>query len=283
MRAIAAGSHTGYEGREMVGVEAKDVSVVYPVYDARSRSLKNRLIRSIGGAIAVKEGTVVSVNALQNLTLTLRPGDRVALIGANGAGKSTLLRVLAGILEPTTGDLKICGRVSSLIDMSMGMDPEATGYENIIMRSVFLGATFAEAKARVAEIEAFSELGNFLYLPMHTYSTGMTLRLSFAIATALQPEILVLDELIGTGDAAFSSKARARIDELVGALQILILATHDLEAARRLCTRGLVLKHGRAVIDAPIEQAIEAYKGNDTRQEPPHEDSDSPTKRIAIG
>src|SRR5262245_1105510 len=133
----------------MAIVDAKDVSVVYPVYDARSRSLKNRLVRSIGGTIAASNDAIVCISALDDVSLTPQPGDRVALIGANCAGKSTLLRLLAGILEPTTGKLNICGRVSSLIDMSMGMDPEATGYENIIMRSVFLGATFAEAKSRV--------------------------------------------------------------------------------------------------------------------------------------
>ena len=164
--------------------------------------------------------------------------------------------MLAGILEPTSGELRIRGQVSSLLDMSMGMDPEATGYENIIMRSVFLGASFAEARARVPEIESFSELGGYLELPMRTYSTGMRVRLSFAIAMAVQPQILVLDEMIAAGDAAFAAKAQARIQQIVNELEILILATHDMNTARNMCNRGLVLSHGRLVRDAPIEDAI---------------------------
>ena len=192
----------------MVFVQARDVCVDYNIYSARGRSIKNELFRTVGGGIKVGDDSRVVVNALQNISLSLRPGDKVALIGGNGAGKSTLLKVLAGIMEPSAGELRLSGRVSSLLDMSMGMDPEATGYENIIMRSVFLGASFAEAKARVPEIESFCELGDYLHFPMRTYSTGMSLRLSFAIATSVQPEILVLDEMIGTGDESFSAKAR---------------------------------------------------------------------------
>lgn len=240
-------------------IDARAVNVLYPVYCARSRSLRDHLIRRVGGSIAVGQNDRVIVTALQNITLSLRTGDRVALIGGNGAGKSTLLRVLAGILEPSTGEIDISGRVSSLLDLSMGMDPEATGYENIIMRSVFLGSTFAEGKACISEIEAFSELGDYLQLPMRTYSSGMSLRLSFAIATAVQPKILVLDELISAGDAAFAAKANARLQEVLSNLEILILATHNMETARNMCNRGLVLDHGRVIADAPVEEAIAAY------------------------
>ena len=240
----------------MAFISAHDVSVVYPVYSARGRSLKNQLMRKVGGGIHVSQDDQITVTALENITVMLRSGDRVALIGANGAGKSTLLRVLAGILEPTTGQVRIRGQVSSLLDMSMGMDPEATGYENIIMRSVFLGASFAEAKTRVAEIEEFSELGDYLRLPMRTYSTGMCLRLSFSVAMAMQPQILVLDEMIAAGDAAFAAKAQTRMEQLVNELEILVLATHDMSLARRMCNRALILGHGRVVKDASIEEAI---------------------------
>jgi ABC-type polysaccharide/polyol phosphate transport system ATPase subunit len=243
----------------MAFIEANKISVDYKIYSARSRSLKNELFRRVGGGIKVHANSQVSVTALQNVTLSLRSGDRIALIGRNGAGKSTLLKVLAGIMEPSAGDLTRSGHVSSLLDMSMGMDPEATGYENIIMRSVFLGANFAEARERVQEIEAFSELGDYLQFPMRTYSTGMSMRLSFAIATSIQPEILVLDEMIATGDEAFAQKATARIDEIVRKLQILIIATHDLAMARTLCNRGIVLSHGQLVADAEIGRAIDEY------------------------
>jgi ABC-type polysaccharide/polyol phosphate transport system ATPase subunit len=245
----------------MVFIETKNVSVAYKIYSARGRSLKHELFRRVGGGIKVDENLRVSVNALQNINLSLRAGDRIALIGGNGAGKSTLLRVVAGIMEPSGGVIKRSGNVSSLLDMSMGMDPEATGYENIVMRSVVLGATFAEAKARVRDIETFSELGDYLNFPMRTYSTGMSLRLSFAIATSVQPEILVLDEMISTGDEAFASKAKARMEEIVANLKILVLATHDLTAAKDLCNRGIVLSHGNIVADSDIDTAIDAYHG----------------------
>ena len=244
----------------MAFVEVSDASVLYPIYTARSRSVKNHLLRSVGGGIRIRDDARVVVSALHNISLSLTAGDKIALIGANGAGKSTLLKVLAGILEPSSGEVRISGRISALLDMSMGMDPEATGYENIIMRSVVLGATFAEARTRVPEIEAFSELGQYLQFPMRTYSTGMSLRLSFAIATYAQPEILVLDEMIATGDEAFSVKAKARLENIVSRLKILVLATHDLNTARSLCNRGIVLNHGRIVLDKDIDAAIAAYR-----------------------
>jgi len=228
-------------------------------------------MRKVGGGIHVAEHDRISITALQDITVTLRSGDRVALMGANGSGKSTLLRVLSGILEPTNGNVRIRGQVSALLDMSMGMDPEATGYENIIMRSVFLGATFAQARALTEEIEAFSELGGYLGLPMRTYSTGMCLRLSYAIAVAMRPKILVLDEMMASGDAAFAAKVRARMQDIVSQLEILILATHDLDAARSLCNRGVVLNQGRIVMDASIEEAI----GLRSAPVPPDDNGDS--------
>lgn len=249
----------------MASIDASAVSVSYPVYSGRSRSLKAQLLRTVGGRLSLDEDRLV-VKALEDVSISLGSGDRVALIGGNGAGKSTLLRVLAGILEPTTGELHKRGNVSSLLDMSMGMDPEATGYENIVMRSVFLGATFGEAKARIAEIEDFSELGDYLSLPMRTYSAGMRLRLSFAIAMAVQPEVLVIDEMIGAGDAAFAAKAHARLQEVVNRLEILILATHALAMAQNMCTRGVVLHHGRMIADTSVDEAIEIYQNLETAQ-----------------
>ena len=243
----------------MAFIRASSVGVSYAVYSGRARSLKAQLLRNIGGQVTMDEDRLV-IRALENVTLSLASGDRVALIGANGAGKSTLLRVLAGIMEPSAGQLVKRGKVSSLLDMGMGMDPEATGYENIEMRSVFLGATFAEAKRRVPEIEAFSELGEYLNLPMRVYSAGMKLRLSFAVAMAMRPQILVLDELISAGDAAFAAKADARLREVVNQLEILILATHNLSAARSMCSRGVVLDHGHLIADEPIEDAIRIYE-----------------------
>jgi ABC-2 type transport system ATP-binding protein/lipopolysaccharide transport system ATP-binding protein len=244
----------------MASIEARDVSVDYQIYTAQSRSFKTHLFRSVGGAIRVTDDSRVIISALKNVTLSFKPGDRVALIGGNGAGKSTLLKIVAGILEPTAGSLHLSGRVSSLLDMSMGMDLEATGYENIIMRSVFLGATFAQAKARIPAIEEFSELGEYLQFPMRTYSTGMSLRLSFAIATSIQPQILVLDEMISAGDAAFAAKARARMKEIVNNLEILVLASHDMQIVKSLCTRAVVLSHGTVLADTSVDEALANYE-----------------------
>ncbi len=243
----------------MAVIEAHDVGVSYQIYNAKTRSLKGELFRRVGGRISVDAQSRVSVQALQNVNLVLAEGDRVALIGGNGAGKSTLLRVLAGILEPSAGQIFRSGTVSSLLDMSMGMDPEATGYENIIMRCIVLGATFAEAKERVHEIEHLSGLGEYLHFPLRTYSTGMHLRLSFAIATAIQPEILILDEMIGTGDADFTAKAKKRLDNFVSGSKILVLATHNFATAKDFCNRGVVMKQGQIVVDCDISDAISFY------------------------
>jgi ABC-2 type transport system ATP-binding protein/lipopolysaccharide transport system ATP-binding protein len=240
-------------------IELNDVGVKYRIYNAQKRSIKSELWRRVGGSVSFDEQEHANVTALSGINLSISAGDRVALIGGNGAGKSTLLRVLAGIIEPCTGIVKRQGKVSSLLDMSMGLDPEATGIENIIVRSVILGATFVEARSRVKEIEEFSGLGEFLHFPLRTYSTGMALRLSFAIATSAQPEILILDEMIGTGDASFSTKARERLREFISSSNIMVLATHNLASAKQFCNRGIVMSRGAVLTDAPIDEAIDFY------------------------
>jgi ABC-2 type transport system ATP-binding protein/lipopolysaccharide transport system ATP-binding protein len=240
-------------------VDLTDVGVDYPVFSARGRSLKGAIAKSVGGRIGIGSDDVVMVTALDQVSLSLRPGDRVAVLGRNGSGKSTLLKVISGIFEPLRGSARIRGQVSTLLELTLGMDFEATGYENILTRSVFLGATFAEAKARVAEIEAFSELGDYLNFPMRTYSTGMVARLAFAISTVMRPEILVIDELMSTADGAFAAKSKDRILELVEHSRILAFATHDLAAARDVCTSGIVLDRGRLRFNGAIDEAIAAY------------------------
>jgi ABC-2 type transport system ATP-binding protein/lipopolysaccharide transport system ATP-binding protein len=241
-------------------IDLVDVVVEYPLYTTRGRSLKSAILKTVGGKIGHDEADRVSVRAVDNVTMSLRPGDRLAIIGGNGAGKSTLLRVFAGIIEPASGVVNIKGRVTSLIEMSMGMDPEATGYENIIMRGVFLGMSYAEAKAHVREVEEFSGLGEYLGFPVRTYSSGMQLRLSFAISTTVNPDIMVLDEIIGVGDAAFLKKAEQRMATLVHASDIVVIASHDINLTRELCNRGVFMKSGRVAFDGPIEDAIGAYQ-----------------------
>jgi ABC-type polysaccharide/polyol phosphate transport system ATPase subunit len=240
-------------------IELRDVGVDYPVFSARGRSLKGAIARNVGGRIGVGTDHVVTVTALDQVSLSLRPGDRVAVLGHNGSGKSTLLKVIAGIFEPLRGSVRIRGKVSTLLELTLGMDFEATGYENIHTRSVFLGATFAEAKARVAEIEAFSELGDYLAFPLRTYSAGMLARLAFAISTVMRPDILIVDELMSAADAAFAAKSKDRILGLVEQSRIFAFATHDLTAAKAVCSSAIVLDGGRVRFSGPIEEGIASY------------------------
>jgi ABC-type polysaccharide/polyol phosphate transport system ATPase subunit len=242
-----------------IAIDLENVVVEYPLYSARGRSLKSHVIKSVGGTIGHDNADRIIVRAVAGVSISLRPGDRLAIIGGNGAGKSTLLRVFAGIMEPTTGNARISGRVSSLLEMNMGMDAEATGYENITMRGVLLGMSFAEARAKIADVEEFSELGEYLSLPTRTYSSGMSVRLSFAISTSVDPDILVLDELIAAGDAAFFDKARARMLRLIDSTSIVIIATHNMLAASKLCNRAIFLMNGQIEFDGPVDEAVRAY------------------------
>lgn len=243
----------------MAEMQLIEASVDYPIYSASGRSIKHAIAQRVGGAISVDDSSRVVVRALNGVSLSVATGDRVAILGSNGSGKSTLLKVLAGILEPSSGIARVRGRVSALLDLTLGMDPEATGYENIVMRSVFLGATFEEARALIPEVEAFSELGEYLGFPIRTYSSGMIVRLAFAISTAVMPEILVMDEQVGAADAAFTAKAESRIKELVGEAKILVFATHDMRAAQKICDRAVVMSQGRIVHDGTVSSGVQLY------------------------
>jgi ABC-2 type transport system ATP-binding protein/lipopolysaccharide transport system ATP-binding protein len=250
----------------MASILLDRITVDFPIYNAKKRSLKSELIRrTVGGHIEAIDENHVSVMALRDVSLSLRDGDRLGIVGHNGAGKSTLLRVLSGVYEPPVGRVAIDGRISSLTDMMMGMDGEATGYENILLRSVFLGLSVKQAQANVGEIEDFTELGNFLKLPMRTYSSGMILRLAFAISTAVTPEILIMDELVSAGDAAFIAKAEARLNSFIDRTRILVLASHDLDLLRRLCNKGVLLEEGSLKMVGPIDDVLAAYSGSSAR------------------
>jgi ABC-2 type transport system ATP-binding protein/lipopolysaccharide transport system ATP-binding protein len=246
----------------MASIELHRVTVDFPVYNARKRSLRSELLRrAVGGRIQAEEDDDrVSVVALRDISMAIHDGDRLGLIGHNGAGKSTLLRVLSGVYEPPIGRVLIDGTLSSLTDMMMGMDPEATGYENILLRSVFLGVSVKQARRNITEIEEFTELGNFLRLPMRTYSNGMMLRLAFAISTAVTPEILIMDEMIGAGDAAFFNKAEERLNRLIGGSSILVIASHAEGVIRRLCNKAALLDGGRLLAIGPVDAVMEAYR-----------------------
>ena len=239
----------------------ESVSVDFPVYTTGTRSLKNRLLHhGTGGRIARSAGNRLCVRALDGVSLGLEHGDRLGLIGPNGAGKTTLLRVLAGAYEPTRGRVWRRGRTASLLNVSLGMDGEATGYENIMTRGLFLGLTPEQIRERVEEIAAFTELGDFLEMPVHTYSAGMRLRLAFAVCTCFDPEILLMDEWLGIGDRAFVEKARRRLDEFVERAGILVLASQNAALLERVCTTGIVLDAGKVKARGPIGDLLKEYK-----------------------
>jgi homopolymeric O-antigen transport system ATP-binding protein len=244
----------------MVSLSLKRVGVSFPIYDARQRSLKNRILgATTGGRIGSDERQRVVVEALHEISLELSRGDRLALVGHNGAGKTTLLRVMAGIYEPSTGSVCIQGRAATLFDLSLGMNPDASGYENIRLRARYLHLSTREIPELMREVADFSELGDFLHLPLRTYSDGMRARLAFAISTSIRPQILLLDEGVAAGDAKFMDKAFARIQELVQNAGIMVFASHSHQLVKRFCTTGLLLERGRAVVQGPIEQIYRKY------------------------
>jgi ABC-2 type transport system ATP-binding protein len=249
------------EDRPLVSIATHDACVDFPIFDAKSRSLKKTVLGMVGGNITT-ETKVPIIEALRDITLTLEHGDRVGLVGHNGAGKSTLLRLLAGIYEPTRGAADIRGRVAPVFDLGVGMDPEISGLENIIVRGLFLGMTRKQMEDRIDDIADFTELGDFLRMPLRTYSTGMRIRLALGVVTSIDPEILILDEGIGAVDAAFLNKSKKRLAELVDRAGLLVFASHSDEFLRDLCDTALWMEHGRIRKQGPLEDVLAAYKGH---------------------
>jgi len=243
-------------------IDLAKVCVDFPVFNAAGLSLKNRVISTMtGGRISQGESGRVTVRGLDNINLRIQPGERVGLIGHNGSGKSTLLRVLSGIYYPTVGDACIEGECVSLINIGLGIDPEATGRQNIRLRAAMMGLTPAETRERVEDIIEFSGLGDFIDMPFRTYSSGMQLRLAFAVSTAIQPQILVMDEWLSTGDEDFRGRAAARMETLVNNTEILVIASHTRSLLESTCNRIIWLEHGRIRSDGNVSETLDAYFG----------------------
>lgn len=243
----------------MTYIKLQDVSISFAIYNSKTRSVRTELFRAIGGKIHSVDSTVY-IDALNSINLEIHNGDRLGIIGHNGAGKTTLLKLLSRIYEPTKGTFLSEGSVSSLTDITMGMDPESTGYQNIIMRCILLGMTIKEAKAKVEEIIEFSELREYIDLPMRTYSTGMYLRLAFTISTCIVPDILIMDEMIGTGDASFIEKARLRLMNFISKTKIIVLSSHNMQIIKDICNKGLWMEKGKIIMYDDIEKVVEAYE-----------------------
>lgn len=241
----------------MALIDLKNVGLTFRVRTCSRITFKEYLLKA---RFLRRAATTMEVRALEGISLRLSDGDRVGIIGSNGAGKSTLLRVLAGVYPPTAGRRIVVGRIASLFDISLGFELEASGWENIAFRGYFQGETPRTLKDKVAQIADFSELGEFLKMPLRYYSAGMMVRLAFSIATTIEPEILLVDEVLSAGDLAFQCKARTRIEQLLDHARVVVMVSHDLASIASLCDRVVLLDHGRIRQTGPAAAVIEAYE-----------------------
>ncbi len=243
----------------MARLIVEDVSISFPLYHIEARSLKKTVMAAASGRLGQDKKHRLTVEALKSVSFSLNSGDRLGFVGANGAGKTTLLRTLAGIYEPVTGSMTIEGEVTALLDANQGLNMELTGYENIRLRALFSGYSDAAIKQLQADVAAFSQLDQFLDLPVRTYSSGMIIRLGFALATAIKPQILLMDEWIMAGDAAFMDKAKARLETVIEGAEILVLSSHNADIIKRWCNRVIWMDGGRIRADGDPEEVLNAY------------------------
>ncbi|WP_430734896.1 ABC transporter ATP-binding protein [Halodesulfovibrio aestuarii] len=242
-------------------IKLQDINLHYSSLAFAERSIKAMLAKMIRPKKRTSE-LVKDVHALKDVSLEIKSGERVGLLGHNGAGKSTLLKTIAGLYPISGGRRVVQGEIRSLFDLSLGFEPDATGRENILFRGLLLGQTPSAMRELEKEIVEFADIGEFIDYPIKTYSAGMMVRLAFAISTSVGGDILLLDEVIGAGDAAFMAKAKARITRLIDRSEILVLASHDFNALSSICQRGLVFDCGSLVFDGPISEAVEYYREN---------------------
>jgi lipopolysaccharide transport system ATP-binding protein len=243
-------------------IHLENVEVDFPIFNASSLSLKNRVLKAVtGGRISTRHDGHVVVRGLDGINLRLDSGERLGIIGHNGAGKTTLLRVLSGIYHPTGGRAIIHGHCTSLIDIGLGIDPEATGRENITLRGTLMGLSPREINALMDEIIDFSGLGEFIDMPFRTYSSGMQMRLAFSVSTTIRPQILIMDEWLSTGDQEFQQRAKQRMNEIVESTEILILASHSKDLLLNNCSRVIWLEHGKIRMDGPVDEVVAQYFG----------------------
>lgn len=244
----------------MAKIEAQGLGIDFPLYHGNARSLKRTVLAAAsGGRLGRDPQHRIVVQALRDISFTLCSGDRLALIGVNGAGKTTLLRTLAGIYEPTAGQIRVEGSLNALLDPSLGMNPELTGHENILLRGLYARLDRTAIARLEEDIREFAELGDFIDLPVRIYSTGMVVRLAFGLATAIHPEVLVMDEWFQAGDTAFLEKAKARLESVVRKAEILVLSTHMLPIVKTWCTRVIWLDQGRIRQDGMPAEILRCY------------------------
>ncbi len=262
----------------MISIHADNIRVEFPIYDNYMRSLRHQFglgriannlnkmlykVHSVGGNISISGAGQTTITALNGISFDIAEGDRVGILGHNGSGKTTLLRTIAGIYEPVAGRFSTNGRVTPLFDIQFGMDSDATGIENIFLRGRMLDLSDAQIQEAIDDIIEFTELGDYLNIPIRTYSTGMMVRLAFAVSTAIKPEILVLDEMIGAGDEAFITRAQERLHRFFEQTGILVIASHSLPMLRQWCNKGILLQHGNLLGFGPIDEIISRYEAGE--------------------
>ncbi len=243
----------------MAEIELHDINLKFHIRHTKRTTLKEYVVR---GLFWRRDPSAVEVHALRDVSLHLADGDRLGVIGHNGAGKRTLLKLIAGIYPPTSGVRRVTGNICSLFDISLGFEADANGWDNIRYRGYLQGETPATLNDKIDEIAAFSELDKFLDVPVRYYSAGMLIRLAFSIASASEPEVLLIDEVLAVGDLAFQNKARRRMEEMMRKASLLVLISHDLKALTQLCTTAVWMDHGRVVMVGRAEEVVEAYRSS---------------------
>jgi len=247
--------------RGSAAIEVSNVSLDFPLYHTSGRSLKKTLVNTVVRRMGEDSRHRVVVKALRDITFTLKSGDRLGLIGTNGAGKTTLLRTMAGIYEPYQGTVRVTGTLNAMLDPNLGMNVLLTGRENIMLRGLYGGLGSAEIEQLQEDVRLFAEMDEFINLPVRIYSAGMMIRLGFALATAIKPQVLLMDEWLLAGDAAFMERAKIRLEDMVRGAEILVLSTHNIDAMLDWCTRVIWMEQGRIREDGPAGEVLNRYLG----------------------
>ena len=246
----------------MAYITLEKASVVLPIFNSSARSITNTLVSAAtGGVLTAQKGGHLSIEALKDIDLEIVAGDRIGIVGHNGSGKSTLLRLLSGVFEPSSGKINRSGTVSSLVDISLGINGENTGRENIFLRGKLMGLTKKEIDQKIDEIIEFSELGDYINLPVRIYSSGMLLRLAFSVSTSITADILIMDEWLSVGDGAFAERSSQRLRNLVDESEILVIASHTRELLGETCNKIIWLEHGLIRKVGPTQEMLPEYFG----------------------
>ncbi len=251
------------QDRDQAGIDVTDLHVTFPLYHGSARTLRRTLASMRSSRFEQDQQRRMVVQALRAVSFSLKPGDRLGLVGGNGAGKTTLLRALAGIYEPVVGRVTIRGEINALLDTNLGMNMELTGRENIALRGLHAGLSPRRIRDIEKDVQAFAELGSFLDMPVRTYSSGMVIRLGFALATSIRPRVLLMDEWFLAGDTSFMLKAQGRLEQLVQQAEILVISTHMLDVVSAWCTKVLWLDQGMIRMQGTPAEVLPAYMADD--------------------